>query len=84
MAFEAVSGKARLNSSMGFPAISARRAAKLGMLQCRHRLTQCLNVFFLHYVGNLRRGKEVPVRFGTNLTATALTCAKNIPEPSVR
>jgi hypothetical protein len=30
IAFEAVSGNARLNSSIGFPAISARRAASRG------------------------------------------------------
>jgi hypothetical protein len=51
------------------------------MLQCRHRRSQCLNVFFLHYSGNRRGDKEVPVRFGTNLTAMALTRAKNSPEP---
>ena len=54
IAFDAVSGNARLNSSIGLPAILAKPSGKPGMLQCRHSRTQSLNVFFLHYVGNLR------------------------------
>ena len=29
-----------------------------GMLQCRHSHMQCLNIFCLHYFGNLRGGRR--------------------------